>query len=259
VLSKKRSVTTPANTNVRQDSDVDVCVRLNSTLFYQLPAAGSQNPADYGLGPATISFADFRNLVGQALVDQFGAAGVTRGNKAFDVHENTYRIDADVVATFEHRRYTGFDVAGHLMYISGVEFRPDAGPRVINWPDHTAANGVAKNNRTGRVYKRTIRILKRLRNKMQDDNIAAAKDIASFLIESLAWNTPDEHFALPDYSAIVRELLIHIYNKTKTQTDCGEWGEVNELKYLFRDAHQPWTRQQANDFIRAAWNYLGFK
>jgi hypothetical protein len=228
-------------------------------LFYELPSAGSQNPADYGLGPGTISFADFRNLVGEALIAQFGSAGVTRGNKAFDVHENTYRIDADVVAAFEHRRYTGFDAASRPLYISGVEFRPDAGARVINWPDHTAANGVAKNTRTGRVYKRTIRILKRLRNKMQEDNIPASKDIASFLIESLAWNTPDEHFALADYSSIVRELLIHTYNKTKSQTDCDSWGEVNELKYLFRDAHQPWTRQQANDFISAAWNYLGFK
>jgi hypothetical protein len=40
-----------------------------------------------------------------ALVRKFGLAGVHRGDKAFDIHANTYRVDADVVATFAHGQY----------------------------------------------------------------------------------------------------------------------------------------------------------
>ena len=37
-----------------------------------------------------------------------------------------------------------------------------------------------------------------------------------------------------------------------------EWGEVNELKYLFRRA-QALTRQEANEFLQAAWDYIGYQ
>jgi hypothetical protein len=32
---------------------------------------------------------------------------------------------------------------------------------------------------------------------------------------------------------------------------------VNECKYLF-GPHQSWTRQDARNFTKAAWNYLGY-
>ena len=53
------------------------------------------------------SYADFKNDVEAALKSYFGAGSVTRGNKAFDVHANTYRVDADVVPCLEHRRLMG--------------------------------------------------------------------------------------------------------------------------------------------------------
>jgi len=39
---------------------------------------------------------------------------------------------------------------------------------------------------------------------------------------------------------------------------CSEWGEINELKYLFRTG-QPWTLLQAHSFASAAWDFLGFE
>ena len=94
-----------ARTNVRQNSDVDICVRYNATFFTYYPDGMSRETV--GNIPGTMAFADFKSMVQKALEDYFGKAGVTRGNKAFDVHANTYRIDADVVPTFEYRRYTG--------------------------------------------------------------------------------------------------------------------------------------------------------
>jgi hypothetical protein len=93
---------------------------------------------------------------------------------------------------------------------------------------------------------------------MQDDGISEAHNIASFLIESLAWNAPAEAFQHETYSADLRYVVADIWNRTRKDEDCAEWGEVNELKYLFRPS-QPWSRLQANQFLQAAWDYVGFK
>ena len=246
-----------ARTNVRQNSDVDICVRYNSTFFDHYPDGMSRETV--GNVPGTMAFSDFKRMVQRALDGYFGESGVTRGNKAFDVHANTYRIDADVVPTFEYRRYTGERNAdGSHHYLFGVAFDPDSGNRIINWPEQTYSNGVERNTATGRRYKRSIRVLKRLRDRMRDDGIAIAKKTPSFLIECLVWNADVSAFSRDTYTAIVRHLLGNLWNRTRNDDDCSEWGEINELKYLFRFA-QPWTRQEANEFLQAAWNYIGYQ
>ena len=125
--------------NVRQDSDVDVCIRLNNLhFFYDLPTAPPNTADDFGIIASSFTFREFKELVKGALVNRFGGSAVTPGDKAFEVHENTYRIDAHVVATFEHRRYTGqHNWDGPYHYLSGVELKPDSGGRLINWPQQT--------------------------------------------------------------------------------------------------------------------------
>lgn len=241
-------------TNVKQDSDVDICVRLNSTFFPTYPPGKTKE--DFGNSDGSISFADYKNLVQKALEDYFDKNSVTRGDKAFNVHANTYRIDADVVATFEHRRYI-LRSDGSYYYLSGIGFDTDAGKRILNWPEQHYENGLQKHEDTGRCFRKVIRILKRLRNEMQDEGIDAAKGVASCLIESLVWNVPNEGLERETYKAKVRYVLMHLFNNTRKSADCSEWGEVSELKYLFRPA-QPWTREQAHNFISAAWDYIGF-
>ena len=243
-------------TNVKLDSDVDICILLKDQIFTDYPDNFTNE--DTGLTDGTMTYQEFKNLVEEALVKRFGRQQVLRGNKAFDIHENTSRVAADVVPAFEHRRYSGkFDLDGSPKYLSGIEFRPDNGSRIINWPDQTHSNGVNKNNETSRRYKRVIRILKRLRNRMQDDNITAANDIASFLIESLVWNTPSSSFNRTYYTDDVRNVLANTFNGTLSDEKCNEWGEVNELKYLFKGL-QPWTRQQAHNFLSALCDHIDF-
>lgn len=132
-----------ARTNVRQESDVDICVRYNGAFLADYP--DNKAHADFGNLDSVFTYAEFKDLVGEALFDFFGDDGVTRGNKAFDVHANTYRIDADVVATFEHRRYTGErDQDGTHTYLSGVAFIPDEGEIVKNWPVQNYDNGLKR-------------------------------------------------------------------------------------------------------------------
>ena len=246
-----------ARTNVRQNSDVDICVRYDSAFFADYPKGTTRET--FGNVEGSLPFDEFKNMVQKALQDYLGKTGVTRGNKAFDVHANTYRIDADVVPTFEYRWYTRRKNAdGSDNYLSGVAFNPDSGSRIINWPEQTYNNGVERNTATGRKYKRVIRILKRLRDKMQDDGITISKKTPSFLIECLVWNSNVDAFSKDTYTAIVRHLLADLWNRTRKDDDCSEWVEVNELEHLFRLA-QPWTRQEANEFLQAAWDYIGYQ
>lgn len=239
------------NTNVKQNSDVDICVVCKDTFFCDLPLG--KNQSDFFLTDSNYKFSEFKNGIEKALVNKFGEVGITRGSKAFDVHSNTYRVDADVVACFEHRRYTG----NGLSYLSGTEFITEDGRRVINWPKQHYENGVSKNNRTGTRYKKVVRVFKKLNLSMQEDGIVVSKRIPSFLIECLIWNTPDYFFEKSNYTDTIRDILVFLYNETKNFEKCKEWGEVSELKYLFRDS-QPWNLEDANNFILEAWRYIGY-
>lgn len=221
------------NTNVRQDSDVDVGILYQNTFFYDLP--DGYKSEYFSIVPATYHYNQFKDDVGQALVDYFGSSAVSRGNKAFDLHENSYHVDADVAPFFEHRRY---DREGH--YIAGVELRPDNGnpAKVINWPEQHYSNGVQKNNSTGRRYKALVRILKKLCIQMSDDGIEVAKPIAGFLVECLVWNVPDDNFGSEMYRQDVRNCLAFLFNNTRSYEQCSAWGEVSELKYLFRNSQK---------------------
>jgi hypothetical protein len=246
-------------TNVRAESDVDVCVCSSYTIYY----APEMPPPQVGLVPATYMFDDFREDVRAALVAHFGAAGVSSGSKAFDVHENTNRIAADVVPTFEFRSY----VYGAPLHV-GTAFMANR-RRIVNFPQQHYDNGVAKNTATGRRFKAITRILKRLRYEMLNDYAyaAAAVGVQSFEIESMVWNVPDPLLLggaaspmlvslIPD--AGIREpltqVLCHLYAGTATDQACASWKEVNGIKALF-SAGQPWSCEAARTFIAAAWAY----
>lgn len=239
-------------TNVRQDSDVDICVLSTDSFFYDLPEGMS--PTNFGFTtPAQYPYPEFKNDVEAALVAYLGRAAVTRGNKAFDVHETGYHVDADAVAAFEYRYYLKDG-----KYYKGTAFFPDKGNRIVNWPEQHYERGVAKNDATAKRFKRVSRILKNLRNEMQGEGVAGANDVASFLIESLVYNVPNEGFNHETYTADVRYVLATGFNGTQKPEACEKWVEVNEMKYLFRQS-QPWTREQAHSFLSAAWDYIGFK
>lgn len=239
------------NTNVKQDSDVDIGVLCYDVFYDQLPEGYKKE--DFGIIPADYKYATFKNEVEEALVSYFGRASVIRGNKAFDIKENSYHVEADVAPFFEHRRYSA-----NKEYLSGVELRPDNDGSVINWPEQHYNNGVSKNNDTNRRFKALVRIIKALCNYMSDQGVSIAKSTPSFLLECLVWNVPNDNFGHSNYSDDVRACLAFLYNNTMSQDKCNDWGEVSELKYLFRGG-QKWTREQAHGFISSAWDYIGFK
>jgi hypothetical protein len=243
-------------TNVRQDSDVDICVLCTDFCYSDYTFAPGTTDADVGLSDASYSYAQFKNEVGQALVAHFGAAHVTRGKKAFDIHASSYRVDADVVPCFEYRQYQ-LDSQKRPYPVIGTAFIPDSGTRIHNWPEQHYRNGVAKNESTGRAFKGAARVLKNLRNEMADLGTAAAIPIPSYLLECMAYNTPNDVLTRDTWLATIKETLGTAYSALQSDPSCQGWVEVNDLKYLMRGG-QPWTRQQALDFVVAAWQHAGF-
>ncbi|NMC60200.1 MAG: nucleotidyltransferase [Candidatus Methanofastidiosa archaeon] len=239
-------------TTVRQESDVDVCVMCRDSFFYDLPEGYSAG--DFGIStPAEYSYSIFKNDVYKALINYFGSDSISIGNKAFDLHENTYRVDADIVATFEFRRY---NKSGS--YIEGTAFLSSSGTRIENWPNQNYENGVTKNSATNRRFKSIVRVIKSLKYEMEESGIDIASRIPSYLIECLIWNVPNEGFGHDSLTADVRYALAHLFNNTMKAESCKEWGEINELKYLFWSG-QSWTVNQTHDFLGRAWDYLGLE
>jgi len=242
------------NTNVRLESDVDICVCCMSSFFYDLSHTNGLTEKDLHIEPARLHFPEYKDEVERALVAHFGRDSIQRGNKAFDIHENTYRVDADAVPCFEHRQYDQ-----RRGWVSGTAFLSDKdGRKIVNWPKQHYERGVKKNEATGKRFKFITRILKRLRNEMEETGIAAAASTPSFLIECLVWNVPDSAFGAEQYRDDVRAVVLAAYNETKTDDACRSWREVNQMKLLFGSG-QPWTRQQANEFLVAAWGYAALK
>ena len=241
------------STNVRKDSDVDICVCLMDTFTTDYHFAPSLSDETLGISKTTYTYQHFKNDLEAALIEAFGKSNVQRGNKAFDIRENTYRVEADVVACIEHRRYKQDG-----SYDSGTSMFPDNGGQIQNWPHHHYDNGVWKNKETGYRFKRLVRIMKNLRNTMVDEGVAAARPIPSFFNECLVWNTPNHLIGANDLTTDVRKMLFHLWDSTESQEKSKEWGEINEMKYLFSSA-QPWSREEARAWIHAAWNWLGFK
>lgn len=236
--------------NIRQDSDVDIGLLCKKTFYYEHDESVTADSLN--ITKATYHYPEFKNDVEAALVDYFGATSVARGNKAFDIKENSYRVEADLAPFFEYRYYWS-----STRYRLGVELLTDSGNEIQNYPEQHYNNGVSKNDNTNRKYKRAVRILKNLKSEMED-SYSSAKAVPGFLIECMVFNVPDDNFTSSSYKQLIRSVLAHIFNNTRPKDDCSKWVEVNDIKYLFHSS-QPWTKVQAHSFISDAWDYIGYE
>ena len=243
-------------TNVRQDSDVDICVCCTDVVITDFSHTPGVTKEMLGYTPSSYTRATFRDDVAAALEAKFGKQGFSRGDKAFEVHENTARVDADVVAAFEHRLFYA-DAMGGYAFRAGTNIRADSGKEIMNFPQQHYDNGVFKNAATNKAFKRVVRVMKRLRNEMVEAKVAAANPIPSYLIECLLWNVPDTHLIVDAYYKSVRDALAYLYGQLNSPGATDKWFEINGIKYLFHST-QPWTREQALGFVVAAWQYVGF-
>ncbi len=237
--------------NVKKDSDIDIGVLCYDTFYDEYESKEIKAYQKQYFSPATYDYSTLKNDVESALVSKFGRSAVTRGNKAFDIKATSVRVDADVAAFFEHRRYYG-----RGKYHSGVQMYTDKGEKVINWPEQHYENGVDKNDKTYRRFKRSVRILKKLKNAMENDNYIEKDKISGFFIECLVWNVPNKYFNYDSHYDRIKAIVTYLYNETKKEEIINDWGEVSELKYVFIGKNR--SIEDANYFVLKVWQYVGF-
>lgn len=236
------------NTNVREESDVDICVCLNTLVSSDYSLVPGMNDKLAGLETAPYTYKQFKSDLEAALKNKFGSSGISRGDKAFDVHANSYRVDADVVPAIQGRLYYN---QNHNDFIRGTCIKPDSGGIIYNWPEQNYNKGVNKNKSTGNRFKLIVRAIKRLRNHLAEKDYETAKPIPSYLIECLVYVVPDQYFTGDSYKTNVENCINYLYN----QIDSSDWTEINEIKYLFR-SQQMWNKTKVKEFLLTAWNYI---
>jgi hypothetical protein len=188
-------------------------------------------------------------------VAAFGEAAIEDGKIAYRVREKKTTLPADVVASWEYRRYDTI-VNGQPTYQEGARVFPSTGGSKDNYPAIQLANGVSKNKRTGRRYKRMVRALKKLQTRLVEHG-ELSKEMPSYLTECLVYNVPDDQFNQSTYVGDMRSVLASIYNGTLDGGNSNDWLEVNELRYLMRG--QDWTRTEVREMADACWKHLGFE
>lgn len=219
------------NTNVKTQSDVDLAVILESTFIPEYrPEVIKER---FGFTDATFTAKELKDEVQKALNTKFNNQGVRRGDKSIKVSGNSYRVDADVVPCYRLRDYRNNYTYSSTDYIGGIEIRPDSGGRVRNFPEQHIKNGRNKNNRTNYYFKKHIRIMKKIKNIMEENGFISAKKVSSFGVESLLWNIPNEYFV--KYSILrydFDELVQYLFNN---QLSLSNFKEVNGIKSMFED------------------------
>ena len=244
------------NTNVRNNSDIDINVCYTGGFYFKLPRGKTRE--EYGLNnPSTYSYRQFKNDVERILVAHFGRENIIRNNKCIHIKENTYHVEIDVVPTWKYRNYGD----NYRVYNEGVLLIADNdGKEIINFPKQHLSNGIIKNKSTQRRFKRLVRILKKLNIRMKSEGYYNNDNITSFLLECLTYNFPNNKFYILqdcDWNSILRECIYFFWSKTKDEShEWSNWIEVSECLYL--GYGHKWSKQDVNSFMLNLWNYLKY-
>lgn len=244
-------------TNVRQDSDVDIVVLHKGYYFSDIDRLSESEKVAYqkNLVRSEYGFSQFKNEVHCALINDFGVMAVTRKNKCIRVNGNNYRISADVIPCFIHKRFSSLD----FVAAEGVEFISDAGIHIRSFPKQHYDNGVRKNKNTNEIYKPVVRILKNIRKDLIDQGAITIESMPSFFIECLVWNVlPNTHFQQDTYTAATRAIIATLWNEMREPEKANNYAEISDLKWLFK-GNSSRTHQQAKDFMQLAWDFIGYE
>lgn len=176
------------NTNVRNNSDVDIAIICRQTFFYKIPPLKTKD--DYGIQDSTYSYDQFKMEVFNVLARRFNISEIKYGNKSLKISHFKYGdiiINADVVPFFEYKEYDirGIKQTGVSLYYNGS--------LIVNYPEQHISNSKNKNNDTNYFYKKMVRCFKALKYDMEESGFDV-HNIKSFVLESILFNLSNDYF-----------------------------------------------------------------
>ena len=234
------------NTNVKRDSDVDVYALFDgfsfscNSCFKPLIVTGN-------IGP---NYSEFKNAVFNCLQEKFGCNNVTKGKKSIKIKSNSYRVDADIVPVTKLHYYSNYNYSE----TQGVAFFSNNGEFIVNFPSLDNDNGCIKNMNTKHKYKYIVRIFKRFRNELENNNQISVH-IPSYVIESLLYNVPDDYYNGVNYVSMMINIIHFLY----PLMDNANFYEVNRIKEMFSPnlfPEQQTTRMEVKQYLEAMYKYL---
>jgi hypothetical protein len=240
------------NTNVRKNSDVDIVMRYDDAFYPDLQRLSENDKIKYNTQreSANYTFDQLKSDTEHTLRAVF-TSDVNRKNKCMEVKGNSYRVTADVIPCFVLKRFATLNT----IEAEGIKFYADDRSEIISFPNQHYDNGVTKTNNTHRLYKRMVRILKVLNNRLIDQKIISDKLASSFFIECLVYNVPNSEFINGDYTHTLRNVIVKIYQDMKAN---AAYTEVSGLLWLFSE-RSPRTRADAINFMKSCWDLMGYK
>lgn len=254
------------STNVRGDSDVDMGSVTDKIFYYDTSFLPDEARYEYGVpiaslresvtnsikegGPATFDYWQYRADVLTSLQRKYGS-DVIDGNKAITVRGNTSRLDADVLACTAFRQYVAN--GNRATYHNGISFYSKSHERHVNFPHQHYTNLSDKDRNNNNKVKGCIRIMKRVRNELEDCGQWDRKRSPSYYLEGMTWNVPDTHFD-GGYDVVFPAVLTFLWNDLRERKEKGalDWyNQANNIFFLFHPKF--WNVDDALAFIEKIW------
>lgn len=239
------------DTNVRDsESDVDVviCLKDIQRSYPSVFGLKEQEVRRAAHIPATYGFGKFKSDVVSWLKASFD--GVTPGKKAISVPGNGRRRDADVLACIEHRQYTSYRSPSDYQCHEGIVFGTSGADWIVNFPKQHRENCTSKHQATSNRFKQNVRVLKNMRNAMEDAHILQKGIAPSYFLEGMLWNVPDRYFVARYQQSFEN------YLGCLERCDANKLRCANGLHWLIREnSHVSWRMQDFRNFLKAARRY----
>ncbi len=124
------------NTNVRLNYDVDIAVEYRGYFYSELCFELAGKPdSTVGISSTSDPYTrdEFKKDIESALAAAFGAEAISTGRIAYRVREDKTTLPADVVPSWEFRRYDRI-VNGSPVVQEGSCVFPTGGSRTVNYP-----------------------------------------------------------------------------------------------------------------------------
>lgn len=233
-------------TIVRASSDVDIVVQLTDMYYVDLSGLSHDERDQWrrSSGDPDYSWHEFRSDVVDVLESRFGSSAVDPVGKAIEVDTGKLPLNADVLVCADHRDYYHYPNGYH----SGIAFFNLNNTKIVNYPKQHIRKGSNKQSSTSDRFKETVRIFKRARNYLVDNNALTKENVPSYFIENLLYNVPDGRYT---YNKQDRVAKILQYLNT---TDYSDWTCQNGITDMFGSGSAEWNTKYADQYVDAMVN-----